>query len=158
MTAGPRYGAGMIRYLAIALLLCTPLIGGEPKDDLASLKWLAGTWTAQKWGGTFTSYYSTPEGGKIVSHSTLVSGGKLKFYEFEVFEVVGGKVVYTPHPGGKRSRHSFPLVSAAENTATFQNDAHDWPKKFVFLRAGNKLTITLTGGKKKEVFAFDRAP
>ncbi len=46
-------------------------------------------------GGTFTSYYSTPEGGKILSHSKLVAGGAIKFYEFEVFEVRDGKVTYT---------------------------------------------------------------
>lgn len=147
----------MTRLIVLALLIATPLCGGEPKDDLASLKWLAGTWTAQKWGGTFTSYYSTPEGGRILSHSTLVSGNSLRFYEFEVFQVRDGKVLYTPHPGGKRSPHSFPLVALEKNTATFRNDEHDWPKQLVFQRKDDRLLITLTGGAKKEVFDFQRA-
>ncbi|MHC4959579.1 MAG: DUF6265 family protein [Planctomycetota bacterium] len=148
----------MTRITLLALLLCLPLLGGEPKDDLAALKWLAGTWTAEKWGGTFTSYYSTPEGGKILSHSRLVAGGAVKFYEFELFEVVDGKVMYTPHPAGKRAKHSFPLVETGTNRAVFRNDAHDWPKQLVFERPDQKkLVITLTGGAKKEIFAFDRA-
>jgi hypothetical protein len=148
-----------MRILVLALVLCLPLLGGEPADDLAALKWLAGNWQADKWGGTFHAHYSTPDGGKIVSYSKLVAGGALKFYEFELFEVVDGKVTYTPHPAGRRSPHSFPLVESGAQRAVFANDEHDWPKRIVFERpAERKLVITLSGGEKKEVFSFDRSP
>lgn len=149
----------MARIVILALVLCLPLLGGEPAPDLSSLKWLAGNWQVEKWGGTFHAFYSTPEGGKIVSYSKLVVGDALKFYEFELFEVVDGRIVYTPHPAGRRSPHSFPLVEADGNRAVFANDEHDWPKRIEFERPSEKkLVVTLTGGEKKEVFAFDRSP
>ena len=83
-----------------------------PADTLAGMTWLAGSWEGQMWGGTFRAYYSTPEGGKILSHSQLIKEGKPVFYEFEVFEVDGKVLRYQPYPGGKKAG-GFVLTSSS---------------------------------------------
>ena len=66
-------------------------------------------------------------------------------------------VVYTPHPGGRKS-DPFPVVryDAAARRVVFENLQHDFPKRFTFaLVAPDNLVITLSGpgkdGKEREL-------
>lgn len=149
-----------MRTLLALSLLVLPLAGEEqasPEKQLASMTWLAGNWSGDMWGGKFHAYYSTPDGGKVLSYSKLLSGGQMRFYEFELFQVSGGAVVLTPHPGGKRAA-SFKLTALEKGKATFENPKNDFPQKLVYWRkADDNLVITLTGGAKKEVFDLKRS-
>ena len=152
-----------MRFLALLLLLAADQPTAESK--LASMTWLAGTWSGEMWGGEFTAHYSTPKGGRILSYSVLRKGGKRVFYEFEVFEVQKGKLVYSPFPGGKPA---VPLVltKAEGSAAVFENPKKDYPTRiaFTFLnyRKGDELRIVLDDphnkSDKKEVFSLKRAP
>lgn len=124
--------------------------------DMAPLAFLAGSWHGEMWGGMFHAYYSTPDGGKVLSHSRLMKDGKVAFYEFEVFEGVDGKTQLTPHPGGKPAA-SFHLVKREGKTATFENPKKDFPTRIVYERVGDDaLHITLSDpyGKSDKTEAF----
>ena len=131
----------------------------KPEARLSALKWLAGSWKGEMWGGQFHAYYSTPEGGRILSHSFLKKGGRQAFYEFEKFDVQQGEVVYIPYPGGRQAAH-FLLKESPANRAVFENPKKDYPTRIVFERREKLLVITLTDpfGKnpKKEVFRLNR--
>ena len=80
-----------------------------------------------------------------------------------VFAEKDGAVTLIPHPNGKRSAHTFPLVKseATAKRATFENKEHDFPKIFIYeLVAPDRLRITLTGDQKgqpaKEVYDLQR--
>ena len=135
-----------------------------PTDTLARLGWMAGSWEGSMWGGTFRAYYSTPAGGKILSHSELLKEGKVVFYEFEVFEVEGEVLRYQPYPGGKKAG-GFVLTECKPGAkkATFENPKKDFPTRIVFHRAAdNQLVATLSDphGKtdKVETFKLTRQP
>jgi len=133
--------------------------GPTAEQKLQALKWVSGSWSGKMWGGEFHAYYSTPDGGKILSHSYLKKGGKQSFYEFEKFDVQKGQVVYIPFPGGRRAKH-FLLTESGRMRAVFDNPEKDYPTRITFERDENLLEITLSDphnkSPKKEVFRLQR--
>ena len=134
----------------------------KPADHIASMNWLAGTWSGQMWGGTFEAYYTTPEGGRILSHSRLLKNDKIAFYEFEMFEVRDDALHMLPFPGGKKVVGlMLAKLDHQARKATFENKTKDYPTRIEYHRAADdRLVITLTDphGKsdKREVFELKR--
>lgn len=134
----------------------------KPSEALKEMSWLAGSWSGEMWGGTFKAYYSTPEGGKILSHSQLLKDDEVVFYEFEVFEARGRGVHLQPFPGGERAG-GFELRSsdAEQRKAVFENPEKDFPTRIVYQRVSKDgLEITLSdphgGSDKVERFVLKR--
>ena len=150
-----------ICIVAVAGVLLADETKPDPKARLAGLDWMAGSWKGEMWGGEFFAYYSTPEGGKILSHSYLVKGGKKVFYEFEMFDVQKGEVAYSPFPAG-RPAGGFLLKQTDQKRAVFENPKKDYPTRIVFERQENLLQVTLSDpfnkSPKKEVFRLNRQP
>jgi len=156
-----------MKYVSILVLIAAAVVVAEDEkkpgaeERLTALKWMSGTWSGEMWGGVFTAYYSTPEGGKILSYSSLTKDGKQAFYEFEKFDAQKGEVVYVPFPGGKRAHH-FLLKNSSGTSAVFENPKKDWPTRIEFVRSGDKLVITLSNPfnekaeQKTEVFNLSR--
>jgi len=150
-----------MKRLSLLLLAAVALAADEPTEQLAGLKWLAGSWSGEMWGGKFHAYYSTPEGGRVLSHSYLEKDGKAVFYEFETFGVEGRRVVYVPYPGGKRSKPFF-LTGSKAQSAVFEQPEKDFPTRIAFERKDGVLRITLSDphneSPKKEVFVLKKEP
>lgn len=139
-----------------------PQDGIDPEQTLAQMDWLAGSWSGEMWGGVFHAHYSTPEGGKILSHSRLMRGEKEAFFEFELFEVREGVPYLQPFPGGQKAV-GFPLAShdPKARKAIFENPTKDYPTRITYQRVSDdELLITLddpTGASDKvERFALSR--
>ena len=154
--------AWMIVVLVAGVLLAEDVKqpeGPTPEQKLAGLKWMAGSWKGEMWGGEFHAYYSTPEGGRILSYSFLKKNGAQKFYEFEKFDVQKGQVVYIPFPRGSRAKH-FLLTESGKLRAVFDNPKKDFPTRITFERDEDLLQITLSDpfnkSPKKDVFRLHR--
>jgi hypothetical protein len=129
-------------------------------DQIAGMKWIAGTWSGPMWGGEFETWYCTPEGGKVISYSTLRKQGKLSFYEFEVFEVNSkGQVVFRPFPkGGAATPLILAEADASSRKVVFENKKKDFPTRITYHRvADDRLVITLSDpfGENKHEEVFD---
>ena len=156
--------ASLLALATLALPLARPLVTerpGEPgpgagvRDDdpegplatLAAMDWLAGDWSGPMWGGDFHAFYSTPEGGLILSHSRLLKEGRETFYEFEVFGPMDDETVWLqPFPGGKKAV-GFRLkdLDHEARKATFEQPEKDYPTRIVYHRtAEDALVITLS--------------
>jgi hypothetical protein len=148
--------------LALALLAVARLWGQEtpaPAAKVTDLGWLAGHWRGTlKNGATFETFYTDPSGGTVLSVSKEHRQGRTLTFELEVFFEQDGRLIYLPHPNGKRSEHAFPLLAfdAAARRAVFENKEHDFPQTFTFVRESDtRLVITLSGpgrnGANKEI-------
>jgi len=146
-------GALVALTLGFAALTASAEDAGKAAAEkkLASMTWLAGEWSGPMWGGEFTAYYSTPEGGKVLSTSELRKEGRVAFHEFERFDVrpaVDGASAVTlqPYPKGSPAV-GFTLASLDEGAkkATFENPKKDFPTRIVYHRAADdRLVITLS--------------
>lgn len=138
--------------------------GGEgqhvpPAEVLAELDWLAGSWSGDMWGGRFEAFYSTPAGGKILSHSRLLKGATVAFYEFEVFEARDLVVHLQPYPGGKPAE-GFTLQAhdPANREVVFENPDKDFPTRITYQRTSDDaLLIVLSDphGESDKVERFE---
>jgi hypothetical protein len=136
----------------------------QEKQSVAQLAFLAGTWRGpSSSGATAEEIFSTAEGGVMLSAGREFQGGKCVFYDLVVFVEKDGAVSLIPHPNGRRSPRAFPLVKleAAARRATFENQEHDFPRKFVYeIVAPDRLRITLSGVQKgqpaKETYDLQR--
>jgi len=156
-------GALALAILLVAILASplarTPaaLAGDPPKASPKDLAFLAGTWEGEMWGGIFHTTYAAEE-WVVLSYSELRKEGKVEFHEFEKFEVLEGKLVFSPFPGGRPATQlTVASVDAKAKKAVFENPTKDWPTRIEYHRkAENQLVITLSDphheGGKTEVF------
>ena len=132
----------------------------KPEEFVASLSWLAGTWRGPMGSGEYEAYYSTPDGGRVLSENRMLKDGKTMFYEFESWSILDGVVVMQPYPGGKQAA-SFKLTDISERKAVVENPKNDFPSRIVYHRkADDRLVITLSdphgGSPKQQVFNLKR--
>jgi hypothetical protein len=116
-------------------------------EVMQQLHWISGHWIGDFDGLPFESWYTSPEGGEILSTSKLYSDGKVVLFEFERIHVRDGQVVYTPHPRGRASI-SFMLEDyvPSQRRARFLNPEHDFPTEVTFESpAPDRLEIVLKG-------------
>ncbi|MHC5064464.1 MAG: DUF6265 family protein [Planctomycetota bacterium] len=147
----------------IALFCLQPLLFLAPKDAgqgaIAEMSFLAGSWQGEAMGGEFHAYYSTPEGGKVLSYSELKHGDEVVFHEFEKFEEREDALVFCPFPGGKPAVElEMTEIDEAEKKVVFENPDKDFPTMMVYQRvADDRLVITLSDphGESEKVEVFD---
>ena len=145
-----------------ASLLGAALDDGKGAPTIEDLGFLAGTWSGDAWGGKFIAYYTTPEGGSVISHSKLMRGDEEAFYEFELFEVRDDVIHLQPFPGGQRATGlALAELDRDARKAVFENPDKDYPTQIVYERVSDdRLVITLSdphgGSSKIEVFDLAR--
>ena len=160
MKLSPRFVTASIFAFAVAVTAVA-----QEKFSVAQLAFASGSWRGTSSSGAAAEeLISSPEGGVMVSAGREFEKGKCTFYDLVVFAEKEGAVQLIPHPNGRRSADTFPLVAldATAMRATFENVKHDFPKKFVYeLVAPDHLRITLTGDMKgqpaTEVYDLQRA-
>lgn len=146
-----------------ASIAAVPVAASEEPDappSVEALAFLAGPWICDIWGGKFHAYYSTPQGGKVLSHSELRRDGKVAFFEFEKFEVRESKLVFDPFPAGTPAV-GLVATSASKKKVVFENPKKDYPTRITYELVGkDRVNVTLDDPNgesgKTEVFKFER--
>ncbi len=124
----------------------------EACNTLDSVNWLVGSWTSDsptlKISETWSRISShTFEGhGKTVSvtQNELVSAETLRLVE------MSGELFFWAKVKSNELPVAFKLTNCTDNTATFENAAHDFPKKLVYQKTNvDMLTVLVTGNEGK---------
>jgi hypothetical protein len=149
----------------LALVLCGVVSGfaaEAPKPTLATVSWLAGSWTFERNGRVVEEQWLAPSGGTMLGMSRTVANGKTVEHEFLLLhEETDGEIFYTAKPS-KQAEASFKLVRASEVEVVFENPAHDFPQRIKYnLQPDGSLLAAIEGtqdGKARRVlFPFRRA-
>ena len=137
--------------LILLLAVSSTAVYGQSCDSLESLGWIVGEWVAEheevitreKW--TRVSAHSFEGVGGITRKATgEKSGETLRLVEMsgEIFYIA--KVSQNPLPV------AFRLTHCAAGAATFENAAHDFPKKLEYrLENEASLVVTVSDGADK---------
>lgn len=67
---------------------------GSEKATLQDIKWLAGNWKGEAFGGTYEENWSSPYGGSMMFNFKLVVEGKVIFYELGHIVEKDGTLLY----------------------------------------------------------------
>jgi Domain of unknown function (DUF6265) len=122
---------------AFALLLLAQLHADLPK-------WMAGSWGGEINDVRMEEHWTAPDGGLMLGmHRDVPASGKTSF-EFLRIEKRGDSLVYLAMPGG-RPATPFPLATATGQRLVFENPAHDFPKRILYWRDGERLCARVEG-------------
>lgn len=143
---------------AIAALALLLLCAAAPEPPpIERLGWLAGDWLYEPNGLWTEEQWSDPRGGLMLGVGRSGKADRAMGFEFmRITTEADGSVIFWGSPGGK-SPVPFRLVAQDAFTATFENPRHDFPKRIVYLRDGNRLIATVSGdGEESQTWTYQR--
>ncbi len=116
------------------------------KPTLATIAWLAGSWSFERNGRVVEEQWLAPAGGTMLGMSRTVANGKTIDYEFVVLRAeASGDIVYTAKPA-KQPEASFQLKRASDTEVVFENLEHDFPQRILYtLQPDGSLLAAIEG-------------
>lgn len=149
----------MNRSLLAALLCSANLAAAQSPARVASLEWLAGTWTYSEGRETVVESWLGPGNGLMVAANLTTFPNGRKTFEFLRIADTPEGLSYFASPGG-RPPVEFRLKEAAERRVVFENAAHDFPQRIAYWRDGESLWArvegTVKGQPRSEEWRFRR--
>lgn len=126
-------------------------------EDLA---WISGNWVGSRGAEgaiKFEERWGPPLGGSMFASARTVNRGRLSAFEYLRIVERDGGLVYVAQPNGGAGTE-FVLSEFSETRAVFDNPRHDYPKRIVYERSGDKLTATIgfMKGGSPRTFEFTR--
>ena len=146
----------MRRWMAAGLAVL--LVAASPAATVDDLAWLAGQWTSEAGERWTEESWTAPRGGVMLGHSRSGRGDALREYEFiRIAHGADGALAYIAMPQGG-APVVFALVRHDDNSATFENAAHDYPQRIAYVRDGDTLTATISAidGSKARRWTYRR--
>lgn len=134
--------------LAVSLVGVSWLRAAETKPTVASLAWLAGTWSFERNGRVVTERWTAPSGGMMLGTSQTVANDRTIEYEFVVLRAdENGDVCYVAKPS-RQPEASFKLVRLTGRDVVFENPQHDYPQRISYtLKEDGTLLAAIDGAK-----------
>ncbi|MFO0554538.1 MAG: DUF6265 family protein [Polyangiaceae bacterium] len=120
------------------------LLSSTGDEALSGLAFLAGSWVGADDGGSTEEHWSSAASGTMLGTGRTTKAGVTTFFEFLRIERREGKLVYVAQPRGG-SPTEFLEVERRTNGITFENPAHDYPKRISYDRDGDLLKIRVEG-------------
>lgn len=112
--------------------------------DVASLGWLAGTWTQAKDGRTVREMWLPPQEGAMAGVTLTTRPGNPAVAEFAKITLEPAGVTYTAIVG-RQPPTPFVLKSAGPGEVVFENLEHDFPQRVFYRRCGRDLCAGIEG-------------
>ena len=150
-----------IAVIFVAVLVCgvsgASMQVKPAKASIADVAWIAGAWTGSAGPVSLEERWTAPAGGAMLAVSRTLKDSRMVAFEFLRIVERNGTLLYIAQPNG-RPPTEFTLTAFDAQSATFENPAHDFPKKVRYAkRADGGLDATVSGdGGKAETFEFKR--
>jgi hypothetical protein len=97
-----------------------------------------------------------PLGSSMVGMSRTVENGKTSFFEYLRIEAKDDGIVYLASPLGRDPPTPFKLIESGPMRVVFANPDHDYPKRIIYSREGDKLHARIEGDGKSSEWTFLR--
>jgi hypothetical protein len=149
-------------FFALALIPSMPPAAQAPAKPatgkILQAEWLAGTWRGTAGGTDFEEHWTGPAGGTMLGMARTTSGGRIRSFEFLRIVEREGSLVYIAMPDGRTPATEFVLTAIDETSLTFENPAHDFPKRIRYSRTseGGLEAVVSDGGQKSMTFRMTR--
>ncbi len=134
-------------------------VGGVPAG-LAQVAWLSGAWSGTAGTSAIEERWTAASGGAMFATSRTVRNSAVAEFEFLCIAERDGSLVYSAMPNGRAPAVDFTLTAVDATSATFENPAHDFPKKIRYaLKPDGALEATISGapGQRSTTFVFTRS-
>jgi hypothetical protein len=146
----------LIATCLIAALASTAISQQAASAKITDLGWLAGCWEMnnEKRGILITEMWMKPGGDVMMGIGRTAKAGKAIDFEFlRIVEDANG-LSYVSRPSGNKEDTAFKMIRIAADEVVFENAAHDFPQRVMYMRDGEKMTARIEGitnGKMRRV-------
>jgi hypothetical protein len=147
--------ASLVPGLSLVMLCVAPSGCVQPRGTivleardpgLAAVAFLAGSWTTNEGEVRTEEHWTAPAGGTMIGVNRVVRGDRTLFHEFLQLVRDGDKIEYLAAPKGRYPPTVFRLIEAGEGRATFENPAHDFPRRITYWKdADGHLNADIEG-------------
>jgi len=126
---------------------------------ISQAAWLGGTWEGATGRSMAEERWIPPSGGSMMAISRTMRNGHMSAFEFLCIVERNGGLVYQAMPNGRQPATEFVLTNLEGSSLTFENPAHDFPKRIRYnLGADGTLEAVVSGDERDKplVFTFRR--
>jgi hypothetical protein len=141
-----------VRATAALLALVVASCGGSrapaspaASADLAEVAFLAGTYRGPSGDAEVEESWTEPRARSMLGTGRTTRDGKTVFFEFLSITRDDQGIVYTAWPKGGAST-PFRLTKSGPREVTFENPAHDFPKRIVYRKDDTGDLVTRVEG------------
>ncbi len=123
--------------------------------SLAQMSWLSGNWAGTSGTTSTEERWTAATGGAMHAVSRTMRGSSLTAFEFLCIAEQQGGLVYTAMPNARTPATDFYLTAIDATSATFENPAHDFPKKIRYvLKPDGSLDAVVSGAEGARSFTL----
>ena len=124
------------------------------RATITQLSWLSGVWVRPDGSD---ERWTPAAGGSMIGVSRTLRNGVLAEFEFLCIVQRDGGLVYQAMPNGRSPATDFRMTRIDENSVTFENPKHDFPKMIRYSRrADGALDAVVSAGDRSITFTFTR--
>ena len=156
----PRVITSSYKKSTDAPVLLPPAFPGQRATaTIGQLSWLPGVWIGTAGSSTAEERWTPSAGGSMLAVARTVRSDIMTSFEFLCIVERDGGLVYTAMPNGRQPATDFVLTSLTDDTATFENPTHDFPKKIQYARKADGSMEAIVSGsptQKPQVFIFKK--
>ena len=135
----------MHKTIIASILLASAEALAQSPARVASLDWLAGTWSHARGDETVSEAWLGPGNGLMVAVNLTTRGAARKSFEFLRIADTPEGFSYFASPGGRHPATEFKLKEQGERRVVFENAAHDFPQRVLYWREGDALVARIEG-------------
>ena len=149
------------RFVAITLFTVAAILNaqsGPPvRASIGQIAWLSGTWTGGGGPVALEERWTPAAGGAMLAVSRTIKGDRMVAFEFLRIVERDGTLVYIAQPNGRQPTE-FRLSAITPDSATFENNTHDFPKVIAYAKMPDgSLEARVSDGQRGETFVFHPA-
>lgn len=153
-----------IPILVFAALFAVPAAAQQPRRPLAAMAFMAGCWRGDAGVDKDIEEQWTAADSDVMLATTRYldeNTGQTLSWEFSRIQADSAGIVLLPAPMGN-AQGRFRLMPSRPGEASFQDPAHDFPKRILYRRVdAGTLHVRLDGGEGSEegmVLRMERVP
>ena len=129
------------------------------KASIEQVGWMTGVWIGTVGSNTAEERWTPAAGGAMLGVARTLRSDRMTGYEFLRISERDGSLVYSAMPNGRSPATDFLLTRIDARSATFENPAHDFPKKIRYsITEDGALQAVTSGdaGQRPVTFRFKR--
>ncbi|MEX0966176.1 MAG: DUF6265 family protein [Bacteroidia bacterium] len=147
----------LIRNLGIAFLMLVSVTACTTwRSSLSSIDWLPGGWESKAGSSMIVEEWQQSSSKEWTGRGMLVKEGDTTVFEKLKITRKEKNYYYVADILENSESTWFKIIEINDSSFTCINPEHDFPKKIVYLRNGDRLSVVISGDGKEREFNFLR--